>query len=82
MRGWLGAPIQMKINWVAPDSALAAPMVLDVVRLLWWAKKNGRAGVQSFLAPFFKEPLGCSAHGFAEQFELLLAATRSSTAHE
>lgn len=76
LRGWLGAAVQMKINWIAPDSALAAPMVVDLVRLLWWAKNTNRVGVQSFLAAFFKDPLDCPVHGFAEQFRLLLAAVK------
>lgn len=78
MRGWLGAPIQMRVNWIAPDSALAAPMVLDVVRLLWWAKQNNRAGVQGFLGAFFKDPLGCDAQGFSQQFDLLISTADSA----
>lgn len=72
LRGWLGAPVQMKINWIAPDSALAAPMVVDLVRLIWWARETNRVGIQSFLAVFFKDPLECTVREFTDQFKLLL----------
>lgn len=71
LRGWLGAAIQMKINWIAPDSALAAPMVFDLIRLLWWAKRRGNGGVQGYLGVFFKDALGCPTFGFSDQMQLL-----------
>lgn len=72
MRGWLDADVQMRINWIAPDSALAAPMVIDLARLIWSARQQGRGGVQGHLGAFFKEPLDCPAVDFAAQFALLL----------
>ena len=71
MLGWLGMPVQMRINWSAPDSVLAAPMVLDLVRLIWWAKQQGRRGPQGYLGAFFKEGIGCPTPSFPDQMRLL-----------
>jgi myo-inositol-1-phosphate synthase len=71
MRGWLGMPVQMRINWTAPDSVLAAPMVLDLIRLVWWAKEQGRHGPQGYLGAFFKDGIGCPTHSFPDQMRLL-----------
>src|SRR5579884_3036802 len=44
--GFAGVPMQMKINFLCQDSALAAPIVLDLVRLIDVAKQNGEKGIQ------------------------------------
>jgi myo-inositol-1-phosphate synthase len=48
--GWLGYPMQLKINFLCRDSILAAPIVLDSVLLLDLAKRAGMAGIQEWLS--------------------------------
>jgi myo-inositol-1-phosphate synthase len=69
-RGFLGARMQMHFLWQGCDSALAAPLVLDLVRLTDLAHRLGAAGPLPFLAPFFKTPLDCDVQDFAAQMHL------------
>ena len=55
--GWLGYPMQLKINFLCRDSVLAAPLVLDLVLFLDLAKRAGMAGVQEWLSFYFKSPI-------------------------
>jgi myo-inositol-1-phosphate synthase len=55
--GWLGYPMQLKINFLCRDSILAAPIVLDVALFLDLAKRAGMAGVQEWLSFYFKSPM-------------------------
>ena len=57
IRGWLGYPMQLKINFLCRDSILAAPIVLDVALLLDLAKRAGYSGVQEWLSFYFKSPM-------------------------
>ncbi len=72
-RGFLGTPMTMQFTWQGCDSILAAPLVLDLVRLTERAWRNGNTGTLTFLAPFFKSPLGTSEHDFGVQFQMLEA---------
>ena len=54
--GFCGVPMQMKINFLCQDSILAAPLVVDLVRLLDVAKQKGERGIQRQLSLFFKSP--------------------------
>ncbi|GAA3462355.1 inositol-3-phosphate synthase [Saccharothrix longispora] len=65
--GFLGARMSLQFTWSGLDSALAAPLVLDLARLLAAAHRAGRVGVQGALGFFFKDPLGSTEHGFARQ---------------
>ena len=56
LEGFLGERMQLKINFLCKDSILAAPLVVDLVRLLDCAKKNGESGIQRQLSIFFKSP--------------------------
>ena len=58
-------------RWKGADSALAAPLVLDLVRLLDRADQAGLSGLQTGLACFFKTPLGVDEYSFPEQMALL-----------
>lgn len=58
--GWLGSSISLRINWRGHDSFLAAPMVLDICRLVDQGARSGRVGLQSDLGFFFKNALGNS----------------------
>ncbi|HYC92786.1 MAG TPA: inositol-3-phosphate synthase [Thermoanaerobaculia bacterium] len=55
--GWLGYPMQIKIDFLCRDSILAAPIVLDLALLLDWAARAGFSGVQEWLSFYFKCPM-------------------------
>ncbi|MBI4475809.1 MAG: inositol-3-phosphate synthase [Acidobacteria bacterium] len=55
--GWLGYPMQLKVNFLCRDSILAAPIVLDLVLFLDLAKRLGWSGIQEWLSFYFKSPL-------------------------
>jgi myo-inositol-1-phosphate synthase len=55
--GWLGYPMQLKINFLCRDSILAAPIVLDLVLFLDLAKRAGWSGIQEWLSFYFKSPM-------------------------
>ena len=55
--GWLGYPMQLKINFLCRDSILAAPIVLDLILFLDLAKRAGLSGVQEWLSFYFKSPI-------------------------
>ncbi|MBQ5908890.1 MAG: inositol-3-phosphate synthase [Bacteroidaceae bacterium] len=55
--GWMGYPMQIKINFLCRDSILAAPLMLDLVLLSDAAARDGRWGIQRFLGFFLKSPM-------------------------
>jgi len=55
--GWLGYPMQLKINFLCRDSILAAPIVLDVALFLDLAKRANMYGIQEWLSFYFKSPV-------------------------
>ncbi len=55
--GWLGYPMQIKINFLARDSILAAPIVLDLALFLDLAQRAGMGGIQEWLSFYFKSPM-------------------------
>ena len=55
--GWLGYPMQLKINFLCRDSILAAPIVLDSALFLDLAKRAGMHGIQEWLSFYFKAPM-------------------------
>ena len=55
--GWLGYPMQIKINFLARDSILAAPIVLDLALFLDLAARAGMGGIQEWLSFYFKSPM-------------------------
>jgi myo-inositol-1-phosphate synthase len=55
--GWLGYPMQIKINFLGRDSILAAPLVLDLALFLDLAQRSSLAGTQDWLAFYFKSPM-------------------------
>src|ERR1043166_1799792 len=54
--GWLGYPMQIKIDFLCRDSILAAPIVLDLALFLDLAQRAGMKGVQEWLSFYFKSP--------------------------
>jgi myo-inositol-1-phosphate synthase len=55
--GWMGYPMQIKINFLCRDSILAAPLCLDLCLLIDLAARSGRYGIQRFLSFFLKSPM-------------------------
>ncbi len=55
--GWLGYPMQIKVNFLCRDSILAAPIVLDLVLLMDLAQRCGMKGIQEWLSFYFKAPM-------------------------
>ncbi len=55
--GWMGYPMQIKINFLCRDSILAAPLLLDLTLLSDLAARAGRYGIQRFLSFFLKSPM-------------------------
>lgn len=67
-QGFLGTPMTLQFTWQGCDSILAAPLVLDMVRLAETAARRGQHGHLDFLASFFKSPQGATTHDFAKQY--------------
>lgn len=55
--GFLGLPMNFKINWLGRDSILAAPLVLDLIKHVKFSMDNNSYGIQEHLAIYFKHPL-------------------------
>src|ERR1700751_1516111 len=55
--GWLGYPMQIKIDFLCRDSILAAPLVLDLALFLDLAQRTGMRGIQEWLSFYFKAPM-------------------------
>jgi myo-inositol-1-phosphate synthase len=79
--GFAGVPMQIKVNFLCQDSALAAPLVIDLVRLLDVAKRAGERGIQRQLSMFFKSPYHAPGeapvHDLFKQEKLLLDWARA-----
>lgn len=73
--GFLGQPMQLKINFLCKDSILAAPLAIEIARLLDLAKRRESYGVQEQLSVFFKLPMTKNSspeHALYKQEEMLL----------
>jgi myo-inositol-1-phosphate synthase len=55
--GWLGYPMQIKVNFLCRDSILAAPIVLDLALFMDFAKRAGMHGIQEWLSFYWKSPM-------------------------
>jgi myo-inositol-1-phosphate synthase len=75
LEGFLGERMQIKVNFLCKDSILAAPLVLDLVRLLDSAKRHGGRGIQRQFSVFFKSPYHTdgerAVHDLFKQYALL-----------
>ncbi|MFN0241433.1 MAG: inositol-3-phosphate synthase [Planctomycetota bacterium] len=71
--GFLGAKMTLQFTWTGSDSALAAPLVIDLVRWADLAHERGECGEMNHTACYFKAPLGGGTHDFHAQFSRLLA---------
>ncbi|MFV2010997.1 MULTISPECIES: inositol-3-phosphate synthase [unclassified Micromonospora] len=73
--GFLGTGMRMEFTWHGCDSALAAPLVLDLARLTAAAARAGRVGPLPELAFFFKDPIGSGPHALGDQWRILVDFT-------
>ena len=86
--GWMGYPMQIKINFLCRDSILAAPLVLDLVLLSDLAARAGRWGTQRFLSFFLKSPMHDYTQGevpinhLFQQYVMLKNALREMGGYE
>jgi myo-inositol-1-phosphate synthase len=71
--GFLGTRMILQFIWQGCDSALAAPLALDLVRFAEYARRRGESGILRHLACFFKAPWGVEEKGFWRQFDALQA---------
>jgi len=63
-RGWLDESMSLRINWIGKDSILAAPLILDLTRLMDFSTIIGSGGLQPHLGIFFKNPLGTKERNY------------------
>ena len=75
--GFLGARMSLQFTWQGSDSALAAPLVIDLARLADHSAARGEGGEMGHVASFFKAPLTGGSHDFHRQFERLLEYVRA-----
>ncbi len=68
--GWLGYPMQIKVDFLCRDSILAAPLVLDLVLFLDLAQRAGMRGIQEWLSFYFKAPM--TAPGLYPEHDLFI----------
>ncbi len=72
--GWLGYPMQIKIDFLCRDSILAAPLVLDLTLFMDLAQRAGLAGIQEWLSFYFKSPM--AAPGLVPEHDLFIQHTK------
>jgi myo-inositol-1-phosphate synthase len=70
-QGFLNTKMILQFLWQGCDSLLAAPLLIDIVRLTLLAQRRGETGVLKHLACFFKSPMGCAEHDFFKQMDML-----------
>ncbi|NHA67855.1 inositol-3-phosphate synthase, partial [Phycicoccus flavus] len=78
--GFLGTRMTLQFTWQGCDSALAAPLVIDLARLLDLALRRGESGPVDALGFFFKDPVGSDEHALAAQHDALRTWVRTGTA--
>lgn len=66
-KGFLDTKMTMQFTWQGCDSILAAPLVIDLIRLAEYSKRQKEAGIMDHLSCFFKDPMGNSRHDFHSQ---------------
>ena len=71
-KGFLDVPMSMQFTWQGCDSILAAPLVLDMVRLSEFAVRHGEKGAMRHLSCYFKNPIAVDEMAFHAQFAMLV----------
>ena len=72
--GWMGYPMQIKINFLCRDSILAAPIALDLALFMDFAHRAGMKGIQEWLSFYFKSPM--AAAGLQAEHDLFIQQTK------
>jgi myo-inositol-1-phosphate synthase len=72
--GWMGYPMQIKINFLCRDSILAAPIVLDLALFSDFAQRAGMKGIQEWLSFYYKSPM--AAPGLQPEHDLFIQQTK------
>jgi myo-inositol-1-phosphate synthase len=72
--GWMGYPMQIKVNFLCRDSILAAPIVLDLALLSDFAHRAGMKGIQEWLSFYYKSPM--AAAGLQPEHDLFIQQTK------
>jgi myo-inositol-1-phosphate synthase len=72
--GWLGYPMQIKVDFLCRDSILAAPIVLDLALFTDLAQRAGMKGIQEWLSFYFKSPM--AAKGLNPEHDLFIQQTK------
>ncbi|MBI3820200.1 MAG: inositol-3-phosphate synthase [Planctomycetes bacterium] len=75
--GFFGTRMTLQFTWGGSDSALAAPLVIDLIRLAELSHRRGESGAMKHAAPFFKSPLGVPEHDFHKQNQMLQEYAKS-----
>ena len=76
-QGFLGTKMNMQFTWQGSDSILAAPLIIDLVRLTVLAWRRGETGLMKHLACFFKQPMRVGEHDYVTQWQQLVAHVKS-----
>ncbi len=74
IKGWLGYPMQIKVNFLCRDSILAAPLVLDLALFSDFAQRAGMKGIQEWLSFYYKSPQ--VAAGLDPEHDLFIQQTK------
>jgi myo-inositol-1-phosphate synthase len=74
IKGWLGYPMQIKVNFLCRDSILAAPIVLDLALFSDFAGRAGMKGIQEWLSFYYKAPQ--VAEGLNPEHDLFIQQTK------
>ncbi|MDQ8155177.1 MAG: inositol-3-phosphate synthase [Gemmatimonadota bacterium] len=72
--GWMGYPMQIKVNFLCRDSILAAPIVLDLALFSDLAARAGKSGIQEWLSFYYKSPM--AAAGLTPEHDLFIQQTK------
>ena len=72
--GWMGYPMQIKVNFLCRDSILAAPIVLDLALFSDFASRAGMKGIQEWLSFYYKSPM--AAAGLQPEHDLFIQQTK------
>ena len=74
IKGWMGYPMQIKVNFLCRDSILAAPIVLDLALFSDFAHRAGMKGIQEWLSFYYKSPM--AAAGLQPEHDLFIQQTK------
>jgi myo-inositol-1-phosphate synthase len=72
--GWMGYPMQIKVNFLCRDSILAAPIALDLALFSDFAQRSGMRGIQEWLSFYYKSPM--AAPGLPPEHDLFIQQTK------